>query len=267
MFSSSELSYYNKMALSRRQQRIIDKLHETNGVLSSAEITSLFNVSVQTIRKDLNELSELGLVRRVHGGISLPSNNHNLSFTNRTVLNLVAKRNIARKVVELLPENSSIFLGIGTSPQQVAQALLDHPGLTVVTNNINVSLTLSNNLKIQTYLAGGHVRPSDQDTMGPEATAFLSKFNIQYGVFGVGGLNQKGQLLDFSPEESHVSRTIIENSETRILIADQSKIDRYAPVVTGSLGDIDILVMDSISDSIKQSCVAFETETIEVSSS
>jgi len=254
------------MALSRRQQRIIDKLHETNGVLSSAEITSLFNVSVQTIRKDLNELSERGLVRRVHGGISLPNKNHNLSFSNRTVMNLEAKQNIALKVVELLPENSSVFLGIGTTPQQVARALLDHPGLTVVTNNINVSLTLSNNPKIHTYLAGGLVRSSDQDTMGPETTEFLNKFNIQYGVFGIGGLNQKGQLLDFSPEESSVSRTIMKNSETCILVADHTKIDRYAPVVTGTLGDIDILVMDFMSESIKQSCLAFETETIEVGS-
>lgn len=254
------------MALSRRQQRIIDKLHETNGVLSSTEITSLFNVSVQTIRKDLNELSELGLVRRVHGGISLPSDNHNLSFSNRTVMNLDAKQNIARKVVELLPENSSIFLGIGTTPQQVAKALLNHPGLTVVTNNINVSLTLSNNPKIQTYLAGGLVRPGDQDTMGPETTTFLNQFNIQYGIFGVGGLDQKGQLLDFSPEESSVSRTIMKNSETRILIADHSKIDRYAPVISGTLGDIDILIMDFISEPIKQSCKTFETETIEVGS-
>ncbi|MFT5225368.1 MAG: DeoR family glycerol-3-phosphate regulon repressor [Polaribacter sp.] len=254
------------MALSRRQQRIIDKLHETNGVLSSAEITSIFNVSVQTIRKDLNELSELGLVRRVHGGISLPSNNHNLSFSNRTVLNLAAKQNIARKVVELLPENCSIFLGIGTTPQQVAQALLVHPGLTVVTNNINVSLTLSNNPKIQVYLAGGLVRSSDQDTMGPETNAFLNKFNIQYGVFGVGGLSQKGQLLDFSPEESSVSQTIMENSETRILVADHSKVNRYAPVVTGTLSDIDILVMDFVSEPFRQSCNAFETEIIEVRS-
>ena len=232
-------------------------------MLSSSEITSLFDVSVQTIRKDLNELSELGLVRRVHGGISLPSNNRNLSFSNRTVMNLAAKQHIARKVVELLPENSSVFLGIGTTPQQVAQALLGHPGLTVVTNNINVSLTLSDNPRIQTYLAGGLVRSSDQDTMGAETIAFLNNFSIQYGVFGVGGLNKKGQLLDFSREESNVSRTIIENSETCILVADQTKVDRYAPVITGTLDDIDILVMDVISESIKQSCNTFETDTIE----
>lgn len=254
------------MNLSPRQQRIIDKLHDTNGILSSTEITSLFKVSVQTIRKDLNELSEFGLVRRVHGGISLPGNNHNIPFSNRTVMNLAAKQNIAHKVASLLPENSSVFLGIGTTLQQVALALIEHPGLTVVTNNLNVALTLSNSPNIQTYLAGGLVRPGDEDTMGPETTAYFSKFNIQYGVFGVGGLSAKGQLLDFSPEESSISQVIMENSETRILVADHSKINRYAPVVTGTLSDIDILIMDSLSEPYKQTCKGFESEIIEVGS-
>lgn len=242
----------------------MDGLRQANGVLSSADITSLFDVTVQTIRKDLNELSELGLVRRVHGGIKLPSSNKNVSFSNRTVMNLAAKQNIARKVVELLPENTSVFLGIGTTPQQVAEALLGHPGLTVVTNNINVALTLCSNTKIQTYLAGGKVRANDQDLMGPETTAFMSKFNIQYGIFGVGGLNQKGQLLDFSPEESSVSRTIIENSEERILIADHSKLTRYAPVITGALKDVDMLITDAISASIRKICHELQIELFEV---
>jgi len=198
----------------------------------------------QTIRKDLNELSEKGLVRRVHGGIRLPSDNHNLSFDNRTVLNLTSKQRIARKAVELFPENTTIFLGIGTTPQQVAQALIDHPGLTVVTNNINVALTLCNNPNIQTYLAGGRVRVNDQDTMGFDTTEFMGKFNIQYGVFGVGGMTQKGQLLDFTPEESN--------------------IDRYAPVITGELADIDFLVMDYISEPIRQLCQERDIEVFEV---
>jgi DeoR family glycerol-3-phosphate regulon repressor len=111
------------------------------------------------------------------------------------------------------------------------------------------------------------VRPGDEDTMGPETTAFFNKFNIQYGVFGVGGLSAKGQLLDFSPEESSITRSIIENSETRILVADHSKINRYAPVVTGTLSDIDILIMDSLSEPYKQTCKDFESEIIEVGSS
>jgi DeoR family transcriptional regulator, glycerol-3-phosphate regulon repressor len=252
------------MNLSSRQKEIMDRLHKTNGVLSSAEITAAFNVTVQTIRKDLNELSELGLVRRVHGGIRLPSDNHNLSFDNRTVLNLTSKERIARKAVELFPENTTIFLGIGTTPQQVAKVLIDHPGLTVVTNNINVALTLCNNPNIQTYLAGGRVRVNDQDTMGFETTEFMSKFNIQYGVFGVGGMNQKGQLLDFTPEESNISRIIIENSEASVLVVDHTKLDRYAPVITGELADIDFLVMDIISEPVKRICQGQGIEMFEV---
>ncbi len=252
------------MPLSSRQKQIMDHLHETNGVLSSAEITAQFNVTVQTIRKDLNDLSERGLVRRVHGGIRLPSDDRNLSFNNRTVLNLTAKQRIARKTVELFPENTTIFLGIGTTPQQVAQALLDHPGLTVVTNNINAALTLCSHSNIQTYLAGGRVRANDQDTMGIDTAEFMSKFNLQYGVFGVGGMNQKGQLLDFSPEESGISQTIIKNCEARVLVVDHTKLDRYAPVITSGLEDIDFLVMDYISEPIKQLCSRWEIEMFEV---
>jgi len=232
--------------------------------LSSTDITDRFGVTVQTIRKDLNELSERGLVRRVHGGIKAPGSDVNVSFNNRTIMNLEAKQNIARKVVELLPENTSIFLGIGTTPQQVAKALIDHPGLTVVTNNINVALTLCKNPRIQTHLAGGKVRPNDEDLMGPDTTEFLQKFNIQYGIFGVGGLNTKGQLLDFSPEEASISQSIIKNSEERILIADCSKLNRYAPVVTSLLSEIDVLIMDVITEPLRKLCHQFEIETFEV---
>ncbi len=252
------------MALSGRQKDIMNQLYQENGELSSADIKSSFNVTVQTIRKDLNELSQLGLVRRVHGGITLPSSNQNASFSNRTIMNLAAKQKIAKKVVELFPGDTTIFLGIGTTPQQVAQALLDHPGLTVVTNNLNVALTLCHNKNIVVHMAGGRVRVNDQDTMGEETTEFLRKFNFQYGVFGAGGLNKKGQFLDFSPEERNVSRAIIDNSETCVLVADHTKLDRYAPVITGELKDIDFLVMDIIDDSIQQLCAVQGIEIFEV---
>ena len=99
------------MSLSTRQEKILDQLYRADGVLLSTDITDSFGVTVQTIRKDLNELSELGLVRRVHGGIKAPGSDVNVSFNNRTIMNLEAKQNIARKVVSLLPENTSIFLG------------------------------------------------------------------------------------------------------------------------------------------------------------
>ena len=244
----------------------MDRLYQSNGELSTTDITSQFNVTIQTIRRDLNELSELGMVRRVHGGINLPSSNQNVSFSNRTIMNLQAKQNIARKVVEILPADTSVFLGIGTTPQQVAQALLGHPGLTVVTNNINVALTLCRNPNIETHLAGGKVRANDQDVMGFETLEFMSNYNIQYGVFGVGGINKNGQLLDFSSEESNITRTIIKHSETQILVADNTKMNRYAPVITGELKDINFLIMDVISKPVVKLCEKFDIEMFEVGS-
>ncbi len=242
----------------------MDRLYQSNGELTTTDITSCFNVTIQTIRKDLNELSKIGLVRRVHGGINLPTRHQNVSFSNRTIMNLAAKQYIARKVVELLPADTSVFLGIGTTPQQVALALLDHPGLTVVTNNLNVALTLCHNQNIQTYLAGGKVRANDQDVMGTETIEFMSRYNIHYGVFGAGGLSSKGELLDFSTEESTATRTIIKHSETKILVADHSKMNRYAPVITGEINDVDFLIMDKISSPIRDICELYDVEMFEV---
>ncbi|WP_409525491.1 DeoR/GlpR family DNA-binding transcription regulator [Nitrincola sp. MINF-07-Sa-05] len=248
------------MVLSERQTKILAWLKQAGGHLSSQELTDSFNVSVQTIRKDLNELSDQGLVQRVHGGIRLPFHNRNLSFQSRQVINLNAKRAIGQKVADLLPEGATIFLGIGTTPQQVALALVDHPGLQVITNNLNAAMTLCHNPNIETLLTGGRIRPSDQDLMGEDATHFLRRFQVNFGIFGIGGMSPQGDLMDFSPEESHLSRAIIENSDQRILVADNSKYLRKAPVRTGTLADVDLFVTDQITTPIATLCEAANVE-------
>lgn len=250
------------MSLSTRQKQILEYLQHAHGVLSSDLLSQQFDVSVQTIRKDMNELSDKGMVRRVHGGISLPSANDNLSFTNRELLNLSAKQKIAQRVVKELPEGTSIFLGIGTTPKHVAHALLDHPGLTVVTNNINAALTLSRNPHINVHLAGGAVRPSDEDTVGETATLFYRQFNIKIGIFGVGGFNDNGQLLDFTPEEANLTRAIIQQSQQCWLVADKSKLGRYAPVVSGELYEIQRLFVDEATFEFSRLCSTHQVELV-----
>jgi len=99
------------MKLSDRQTQIIEFLTSRGGTLSSSELTESFDVSVQTIRKDLNDLSDLGVVRRVHGGITLPTQSRNLSFTNRQVINLEEKKHIAKLTAAHISNGSSLFLG------------------------------------------------------------------------------------------------------------------------------------------------------------
>lgn len=251
------------MTLTDRQQEILKRLREEGGTISSNVLTNSFDVSVQTIRKDLNDLSDLGLVKRVHGGITLPVQSRNLSFQNRQILNFEAKASIAAAVAADIPEGASIFLGIGTTLQKIAEALLTHPGLTVVTNNLNAALILCQNDNIDTYLAGGKMRRSDQDTMGEDTTAFLQKFHVTYGIFGVGGISENGGLMDFSPEESHVSRAILENCDKRILVADSRKFQRRAPVKTGTLADIDQFYIDTLPETLRALCIEAEVEVTE----
>lgn len=250
------------MALSIRQKEILTFLGEAHGVLSSALLAERFGVSVQTIRKDMNELSDLGMVRRVHGGIRLPTDNDNLSFTNQEVINLSAKQSIAKRIVDELPEGTSIFLGIGTTPKQVAHALLDHPGLTVVTNNINAASILSRNSNLTVHLAGGQVRSSDEDTIGETATNFYRRFCIKVGIFGVGGLTEDGKLLDFTPEEADLSRAIIDQSYQCWLVADKTKLGRYAPIVSGKLTEINKLFVDESTNEINRLCKQNQVELI-----
>lgn len=250
------------MSLSSRQKEILTYLGEAHGVLSSNLLSERFQVSVQTIRKDMNDLSDKGMVRRVHGGVTLTTENDNLSFSNREMVNLAAKQSIAKRIVEELPEGTSIFLGIGTTPKQVAHALLDHPGLTVVTNNINAASILSRNPNLIVHLAGGQVRSSDEDTVGESATQFYRRFYIKIGIFGVGGLTESGQMLDFTPEEADLSRAIIEHSHQCWLVADKSKLGRYAPIVSGKLSEVSRLFVDQPTYEISQLCSNNQVELV-----
>lgn len=251
------------MQLNERQEAILSLVREHGDTLSSSDLTEHFDVSVQTIRKDLNELSDKGLVKRVHGGITLPVQSHNLSFANRQAINLSAKKWIAEKVVSEIPEGASLFLGIGTTPRCIAEALMSHAGATVVTNNLNAAIALCQNPRINTYLCGGKVRPSDQDLMGEDATQYLRKFQVNYGIFGVGGLAEDGALLDFSPEESHISQAIMEHCEQSFLVADRSKYLRSAPIRTAHLKHIDRFFVDQLPDELNLVCQQWDVEVIE----
>lgn len=250
------------MKLSHRQTQIIEFLTSRGGTLSSSELTESFDVSVQTIRKDLNDLSDLGVVRRVHGGITLPTQSRNLSFTNRQVINLEEKKHIAKLTAAHIPNGSSLFLGIGTTPSQIAEHLVYHSDLRVITNNLNAALALCSNDNIETYVVGGRVRQTDEDIVGEEATAQFRNFQVNYGICGVAGISESGHLLNFSSEESHLFKAIVENCEKRILVADHHKFLRSAPLKSGHLRDFDLLLTDSISNELKSLCKEADLQVV-----
>ena len=182
--------------LSDRQNRILALARE-NGKVDVEKLSTSFNVSPQTIRKDLNELCDKTLLQRVHGGAIVGSGIENVSYEARRLLAPEAKKAIGRAAAALIPDNSSLLLNIGTTTEQVAHALSDHRGLLVITNNINAVEIMKNFLGIELIIAGGQVRRSDGGIIGVAAVDFINQFKTDYAVIGVSALDEDGTLLDY----------------------------------------------------------------------
>ncbi|WP_287147535.1 DeoR family transcriptional regulator, partial [Aeromonas sp.] len=126
------------MKQTQRHLEILDVLTR-QGFVSTEDLVTHFDVSPQTIRRDLNDLAEQNKIRRHHGGASLHSSTVNTAYSARKVMQLKEKERIAREVAANIPDGSSLFIDIGTTTEAIARALLDHRELRVVTNNLNVA--------------------------------------------------------------------------------------------------------------------------------
>ncbi|MDH3318656.1 MAG: DeoR/GlpR family DNA-binding transcription regulator [Betaproteobacteria bacterium] len=233
------------MPLLTPRQADIVALARDDGRLDVDGLASRFGVTPQTIRKDLNELCDQGLLMRYHGGAMLPSGVANLAYESRRQLATDAKKRIGAKAAELIPNDCSILINIGTTTEQVALALRAHKGLMVITNNINVVNILQGYTQIEVIVAGGVLRHADGGIVGEPAVDFLRQFKVDYAVIGTSAIDEDGSLLDYDYREVEVSRKIVESGRRTILVADSLKYGRSAPVRIGHLSDIDHFVTDA----------------------
>ncbi len=229
--------------ISPRQQQILALARQAGGV-SVEELAVRFEVTPQTIRKDLNELCDARLLARTHGGAMLSSGVENLAYEARRMMAATEKVVIGRHAAELIPNNCSLFINIGTTTEEVARALVHHEGLLVITNNIHVATILMSRPKIDVILAGGMLRKSDGGIVGEAAVDFITQFKVDHAVIGASALDEDGAMLDFDYREVRVAKAIMQNARNVMLVADAMKFTRTAPVRIGHLSDVDVFVTD-----------------------
>ena len=232
------------MDLSDRQAEIAELVRE-HGFLSVDTLSERFDVTTQTIRRDLATLCDHGLARRRHGGIERPTNLKNLSYGSRQILARGAKLAIGRQVAGHVANGASLAFSIGTTPQVVAEALLQHERLRIFTNNLNIAMLACENSTFEVNIVGGRIRNSDRDVLGPGMEDFLSSYIVDIGVYGVAGVAEDGTLLDFYEEEVRARRLIQDNSRSTFLVLDQSKFGRPAHVRGGNIGEATKVFCDS----------------------
>jgi DeoR family glycerol-3-phosphate regulon repressor len=229
--------------INRRQEELI-ALVQREGFVSVEQAAAHFNVTPQTIRRDLGALCNTGLLRRYHGGVSLPSSVENLAYNARQGLLQPEKQRISTLLAAHIPDDASLFINLGTTNEDVARALLAHKGLRIITNNLNVAIMLSNNPTFEVIVAGGVVRGRDHGVTGEATIELIRQFKVDFGIVGISGIDLDGTLLDFDYQEVRVAQAIIEHSRQVYLAADHSKIGRNALVRLGSLERIDAWFTD-----------------------
>lgn len=227
-----------------RQIDILE-IAKRDGRVDVESLAKHFDVTVQTIRKDLNDLCEVEKLHRVHGGAIFPSNTSNLAYMARREIASEGKRLIAQETAKLIPNNASLFINIGTTTEQVAYALRGHQDLIVVTNNLNVAVILSNAPNIELVIAGGTVRKSDGGIVGAATIDLIKQFKVDFAIIGASAIDEDGALLDFDYGEVRVAQAIMAQARRKILVADSTKFERRAPVHIGRLADINVLITDT----------------------
>lgn len=214
------------------------------GYVSIDELAGHFDVTPQTIRRDINALAASGLLERHHGGASLPSSVENVAYDRRQILHREEKMALAKMLARHIPENASLFINIGTTAEAVAHALSNHKGLRIITNNLNVANTLSDNGGFEVIVTGGVVRCRDKGLTGEAAIDMIGQFRVDYGIIGISAIDPDGTLLDYDYREVRVAKAIIANSRQVFLAADHSKVGRNAMVRLSSIGDVDAWFTD-----------------------
>ncbi len=233
------------MQLHPRQVALIEQVRQL-GSVSVEALAEHFGVTLQTVRRDVRLLAEAGLLARFHGGVRVPgSTTENIAYRQRQRLNEAAKLRIAKAVAADVPGGCSLFVNIGTTAEAVARELMQHRGLRVITNNLNVAAILSDHPDCELIVAGGMVRPRDRGIIGEATVDFIRQFKVDIGIIGISGIEADGTLRDFDYREVKVARAILDHSREVWLAADHSKFNRPAMVELARLDNLDRLYTDA----------------------
>lgn len=231
------------MSVETRHGRILELLRR-QGYASIDELAGTLAVTPQTVRRDLQDLANEGLLRRHHGGASLPSSIANTDYALRQVENAAAKAAIAQAVAARVPEGSSVFLTLGTTVEAVAAALTARRSLRVVTNSTAAARILGAAPGISVQVLGGRFRPHNGGLTGALTAELAARWRCDLLVSGIGAISADGWLLDYHEAEVAVARAMLAQSRGLILAADHTKFLKTAACVLAPLAAARLLVTD-----------------------
>jgi len=235
------------LKLERRGQ--ITELINRQKTVTNAELMERFDISIETVRRDLDYLEQQGVLRKVYGGaVANISLNSEPEYASRSRTNYEEKNAIAREAAKLICPGDTVFLGVGTTVQAMVQYMKNIGQLTVFTNALRTAVELMEIPDCTVILPGGQLRVKELTLSGFPAEENLLNFNVDKAFVGIGGITEDG-ITDFHIGEARLHRQLILNARQSVALADSTKLGVRAMNNVCTLEQIDLVVTDKNADS------------------
>ena len=231
------------MLAPERRDTILRFLGEEGRVVAS-DLAPRLGVSLDTVRRDLDDLATSGALRRVHGG-ALPASTSPRRMVDRRDRDLAAKRAIADVAVALVQPGSVVLLGGGTTVLELARRLPDELEATVVTHAPDVAVALLDHGSLDVVTLGGPVHAETRTVIGGEAVEALRGLRADVCLLGACSLHAEAGVTVLHREEAIVERVMLERAQRTAILADGTKLGSAGPYVIGDAADVDVLVTDA----------------------
>ncbi|MDL9947700.1 DeoR/GlpR family DNA-binding transcription regulator [Gordonia sp. ABSL11-1] len=247
------------MYAEERQQAIADQVR-ANGRASVTALATLFDVTSETVRRDLAVLERSGHLQRVHGGAVRPGTTPVLGeqgIDERQMTRTDQKLAIGRTATRFLPpDGGSVFFDAGTTTCQAALAMPRDRRLTLITHSIPIAAVLADNRSADLHVLGGRVRGLTQATVGAETVAALERLRVSTAFVGSNGISHSHGLSTPDPDEAAIKSAIVRVANRVVVLADSSKIDREDLSSFADLDDVDVLITDDDIDPVASAALS-----------
>lgn len=227
-----------------RKTTILERL-EAKERVHVIELAEELNVSTETIRRDLERLDREGKLSKVHGGaIKAGTDSSEPPFEEKTSIHAAEKRAIGRLAASLIRDGDSIMLGNGTTPLEIIRFLTDKKNVTLVTHSAPTMMAALETFGGRIVFVGGEMNVSQKTAGGPLAEQMLRQLRVNKAFISAGGLSAEGGLTDYDLQEASLSRSMMEQADEVIVLADHSKLGRSTFARICGLDEVSLIISD-----------------------
>lgn len=235
------------LAIERRNQ-ILEKLQTDKKVVVN-ELSQTYEVSEETIRRDLEKLEKEGLAIKSYGGAVLnESNNIDLPFNLRKKRNVVGKQKIAQLIDEMVNDNQSLMLDASSTSVFIVKELKEKQQLSIITNSIEIIMELFDAVDWNVLSTGGLAKEGTLSLVGPQTDRMLKGYHVDKAIVSCKGLDMKKGITDSDDLHAANKKTMLESATEKILVADHTKFDQAAFAQIARFEDIGMVVTDEKPD-------------------